>query len=832
MWDARTMQAGQRAVRPALVWFALWIGCLASISVNGYALNLLGQAANPWVIGALTLIELGVLARWLAPTFRLRGDPFELAGFWLITVAVWIYFVLPALPTLIPPTYSGDAINHLVFAEAVYSTGRIIGDYPGGAALILATLAHWTGAPLLRLTHPFASLWIALMAGGIYLLACSMLPARREYKTLALFSVWALFIAWDYFGGLLIQYSYFLTQVGAQMFIVAFACFLGEYLEARHPIWLVGMAACLISISVLFQLWLIVPAAMLIIMLARHGQTPNAPRSACALLVVLGAPLFFWVAILWRAPQFMPDLARFGATGAVLDFSFNALDLLLILAILGILLANGSAYRVQLAGVFLIAAALQCLALLVGQRFGSSDYWFNKSIYLAILPLALFAVVPFARGMEWLQRKVQRNFLATLPGFVSVFGILAGGVGLFFPPPTVSILNETDIQAALWANQNLNTRHVHYISRKDLVAQWLAIGFWHETLPDDLLVDLAILGPKTYEAWRADPAWGAYLFISSRQRMPLDNSVRTIYRNGATRIVQKPAERLAALDPASAVHFDQVLALGNYTLAAQAVRPGDVITLTAPIATDQIPLHQVVWRLQLRDLENNPIAETRLAPFDNKFPLQRWPNDIALTQVFTLTVPVDARPGLTDLQLGLYYVGNGAALTAQTPAGVRDDVAHLGNIKIDLPPVTPHELASITRLDAQVGTAIQLLGYRLEQTFDDALALTLYWQSTARTSNAYTVFAHLVDAAGVLRAQQDAEPRGGTYPTSIWEPGEIIIDPYILAMPRELARAPYQIEVGLYALPEVRRLNIFDADGRLLGDHVVLPVSNPTLRNR
>ena len=43
----------------------------------------------------------------------------------------------------------------------------------------------------------------------------------------------------------------------------------------------------------------------------------------------------------------------------------------------------------------------------------------------------------------------------------------------------------------------------------------------------------------------------------------------------------------------------------------------------------------------------------------------------------------------------------------------------------------------------------------------------------------YTAFVHLVGPGG-LAAQRDTQPGAGSYPTTRWEPGETIVDRFVL----------------------------------------------------
>ncbi len=51
-------------------------------------------------------------------------------------------------------------------------------------------------------------------------------------------------------------------------------------------------------------------------------------------------------------------------------------------------------------------------------------------------------------------------------------------------------------------------------------------------------------------------------------------------------------------------------------------------------------------------------------------------------------------------------------------------------------------------------------------------------------------------------------PRGGTYPTSRWRPGEVVTDPYEITLPADLPPGEYPIEVGLYIAETGQRLAV------------------------
>jgi hypothetical protein len=116
------------------------------------------------------------------------------------------------------------------------------------------------------------------------------------------------------------------------------------------------------------------------------------------------------------------------------------------------------------------------------------------------------------------------------------------------------------------------------------------------------------------------------------------------------------------------------------------------------------------------------------------------------------------------------------------------------------------------RLDAEFGSQIRLLGAVTGKDSvqpGDVLALTLYWEAGSPVERDYTVFVHLLGEHERVIAQRDTAPGLGARPTSQWTPGQVVVDPYLLALP-EAAYAPDEAvwEVGLYDAATGQRLQL------------------------
>jgi hypothetical protein len=119
---------------------------------------------------------------------------------------------------------------------------------------------------------------------------------------------------------------------------------------------------------------------------------------------------------------------------------------------------------------------------------------------------------------------------------------------------------------------------------------------------------------------------------------------------------------------------------------------------------------------------------------------------------------------------------------------------------------------------------IQLLAYQLPapnyQLPTTNYQLALYWRTSAPLSTGYTVFIHFRAADGFVQNQADGPPVSGHYPTTAWQPGEIIQDlhPFPAAY---LAQADH-LAIGLYHPASGERLPAFAPDGQPLAENMVL----------
>jgi hypothetical protein len=118
---------------------------------------------------------------------------------------------------------------------------------------------------------------------------------------------------------------------------------------------------------------------------------------------------------------------------------------------------------------------------------------------------------------------------------------------------------------------------------------------------------------------------------------------------------------------------------------------------------------------------------------------------------------------------------------------------------------------------------IELAGYDLKQD-RETVNLTLHWQALTTPDQHYMFFVHLADPeSGRPVRQVDEMPKGFTYPTGLWAPGEVVSDEVELPV-GDAPAGRYDLVVGWYDPDTKLRLDAVDSEGRPLpDDRLLLP---------
>ena len=272
---------------------------------------------------------------------------------------------------------------------------------------------------------------------------------------------------------------------------------------------------------------------------------------------------------------------------------------------------------------------------------------------------------------------------------------------------------------------------------------------------------------------------------------------------------------------------DQAELIG-YALDRPAVRPGEALRLTlywralARLDRDySLYIHLFGWNGQR-------VGQRDSYPGGGAYPTRLWqPGDILVDSYLVSIAPTATVPSRGLIEVGLYDRATMERLPVRDGAGRPIASSLIGRCKLAATaspaPSVPHPV------DYRLGEQAALVGYEVNGgpvpvvlKPGDSLRLVLYWQARTKMNRDYTVFVHLEDEAQRIWGQKDGEPQAGNYPTSLWDAGEIVRDERELTVAPDAPPGAYELTVGLYLVDSGERLPVTTAEGRLLGNHLVL----------
>jgi hypothetical protein len=219
--------------------------------------------------------------------------------------------------------------------------------------------------------------------------------------------------------------------------------------------------------------------------------------------------------------------------------------------------------------------------------------------------------------------------------------------------------------------------------------------------------------------------------------------------------------------------------------------------------------------LQLRAGNGQPIFSFERPPIRAS---TEWQHHTLLRDPYDLTLPPTLPPG--DYQL---VVAVHTPEQASLPVNGKDFLPLTQVTTID----RPHNFAAPApqiSLEVNFNNQARLVGLDLPKTSlkaGDTLPLTLYWQGLAPLDRSWSVFVHVVNQAGDIKAQQDQIPGGGQYPTTSWLPQEYVADSYNVVIPGDTPPGQYRLAIGLYDTNDFSRLPVIAA-GQAADNRVVL----------
>ncbi|MBN1220938.1 MAG: hypothetical protein JXM69_18595 [Anaerolineae bacterium] len=296
------------------------------------------------------------------------------------------------------------------------------------------------------------------------------------------------------------------------------------------------------------------------------------------------------------------------------------------------------------------------------------------------------------------------------------------------------------------------------------------------------------------------------------------NPIRTITGETAARLgylatdpaqfLQQPGQPLAAI-------FGPVQLTGvNYPATINSTAHAVPVTLFWQAASQITDEYEVI--LHLVDDKHRVWGDGSGRPNDWVYPTTFWRpglDEIAALQ----NVNIEAGPlppGRYWLAVAMYDPVAAQRLPLTNPPSNSPDTLFVGPLKVALPPPTP--IAPLAE-EINFGEVIRLVGVepnRLAVAAGEPVSIKLLWETLNNPKLDYTVFVHLLDQDDNIIAGHDTQPLEGDYPTSIWTPGERILDPHTLPTAASLPSGQYRLAIGLYYQPTGIRLPLNLAGGQ------------------
>jgi hypothetical protein len=486
---------------------------------------------------------------------------------------------------------------------------------------------------------------------------------------------------------------------------------------------------------------------------------------------------------------------RIGNSFALLLEQFNPIVLLFVLG--GFLLLLRRDRRLTLF-LTLWAAGISGISLVL--RAESTRFYFSG----AYLVLALF----FAAAAGELLKQSQTRSWQLIATTVFLVALPLISLLINFHGIDESGFNDYENYARSILGDNLAANGV-------VIAPWeIATGLRYLQFVDGLRPDLLVIHESPVRPQFQKLLTSAHTLnrpFYYVQFTPEDRSVegvRTVQAVGLP-ILTKPVPKYS-LD----LRLTSSVRVVGYDLSPDPPLPGGEMRLmvyyqvVAPVST------QFVAGLDLTDIRGEPHGDWEHAPVSLYDPTYLWKVGDYYRDVWDIPLPVDAPKGLYGLGLTWY------AFDSATNATDYENGQSITFGPIRIGDFDPGKVAASKRADFENGMTLK--GYGLHLTGGASIntnsseatpisiqtgkpiTVSLYWEASRKIPEAYTVFVHLEDTSGAVRAQSDRPPWDGMYPTDRWSIGETVRDDYMLQLPDTLPAGDYVVRVGVYRSADKR----------------------------
>lgn len=234
-----------------------------------------------------------------------------------------------------------------------------------------------------------------------------------------------------------------------------------------------------------------------------------------------------------------------------------------------------------------------------------------------------------------------------------------------------------------------------------------------------------------------------------------------------------------------------------YRPAELDVRSGDTLQVT------------VYWRclkkmgedysvyVRLKDEAGHLWGQTDDWPAKGFLPTSQWKEGMIVRDKYSIETLPGTPPGNYRLEIGMYSVldEGGTRVLGRWEAPQR-------TVRV-VRPLTPPSVESLEiqkLLQRSLGGRMELLGYNLSPlTFrpGDSLPLALFWRAVSDLGDDYFILVQLRARDGTSWTLHRERPADGSYPTTLWEQGEVVREQLDARIPADVPSGRYTLVAGL-----------------------------------
>ena len=249
---------------------------------------------------------------------------------------------------------------------------------------------------------------------------------------------------------------------------------------------------------------------------------------------------------------------------------------------------------------------------------------------------------------------------------------------------------------------------------------------------------------------------------------------------------------------------DDLTLLGYTVIATDTIRGGmHIYPMTWWHAEQDIPQD---WTIQMQILDaQGHVWSEQTHGFMGNIPNGVWREGKLVGDRRTLYLPPTIPKGIYHIALGIQN-GDGVWLDVRgkepIPSLAHETQIGTLNVEKDKTSITASQLVQLQSLNALFADMeeMRLLGYApLRQTISSSeiVHIGLYWRAREKPRMDYFVSVQLRDAHDQVVFEHSAQPAQGTYPTTEWAVGEVLLDWHDFVLPRNVVPGDYQIHVLL-----------------------------------